>query len=161
MKVYRTAITEARPLPLNEEFAFSKEECKPLYPLLEVKKAKIEGEITRTDDILTASFHLHAEVLFSDARTAKPFVQELDADELADLLEDELGDDEDEGFILPGSYFDTKEMVRQALLPLIPIAPHAEDSPLPENGEGYSFVEEGQERTSSPFDAIPDPDEKK
>lgn len=128
MKVYRYLVKEGKPLPLDEELAFSADSCSSDYPLLEIPHAHLQGQISNVDDFLTAEITLEGEMLLSDARTGKPFLQKFKTHELIDLLEDI--NEEGEGYVFPGTHFETSDLSHRVIRSLVPIAPHEGEIPL-------------------------------
>ncbi len=140
MKIYRNLVKEGHPLELEEDIVFSREECQNDYPLLSIPSCHAKLLIENVDDFLTCDYSLVGEMELSDSRTAKPFLLKFEDSDLIDLLQNE--EEEGEGYIFPGTFIQSEELIHKIIRTLVPISPHQEDSPLPESGEGYSFVEE-------------------
>ena len=122
MKVYRYLVKEGKPLELDETFAYSPEDCANDHPLLEIPSAHLTGAISNVDDFLTAEVRVEGEMILSDARSGKPFLQKFSTHELIDLLEDV--NEQGEGYIFPGTHFAPEDLTHRIVRSLVPIAPH-------------------------------------
>ncbi len=142
MKIYRNLVKEGHPLELEEDISFSKEECQNDYPLLSVPSCHVRMVFENVDDFLTCDYFLSGDMELSDSRTAEPFLQSFEDDDLIDLLRSE--EEDGEGYIFPGTSLESKDLAHKIIRSLVPISPHKEDSPLPSSGEGYSFIEENE-----------------
>lgn len=109
MIVFKSSVLQNKDLNFDETFTYSKKECEKLYPLLEVKKATMNGYYYRdNDNYLRANVVLEAEVILSDAHTCLPFSRTLEIEEDFEIMDKEDG--EGEGYIFPSSSFDSKEL---------------------------------------------------
>ena len=136
MKIYRSSITDARPLELQEELDYSSRDFSSSYPLLGIKDAYVEGLIERNDEFLTANIYVSAILILADARTRESFEHPVEVDDIYDLLESP--EEEGEGYIFPGNYFELEELVYSILRSQVPLAPKKEGSELPPDGDGYT-----------------------
>ena len=160
MKIYRSSITPARPLELEEEVDLSKKDFASAYPLLGIRDAYVEGLIERNDDFLTANIYVSAVLVLSDARTREPFEYPVEVDDVYDLLQSP--EEEGDGYIFPGNSFELEDLIFSILRSQVPIAPKKEDSALPEAREGYEvyqgdYLLDGAEE-NHPFEDLPDID---
>lgn len=142
MKIYRNLVKEGHPLELEEDIAFSKEDCQNDYPLLSVPSCHVKMVFENVDDFLTCDYFLAGEMELSDSRTAEPFLESFEDDDLIDLLQSE--EEDGEGYIFPGTFLESKDLAHKIIRSLVPISPHKEGSSLPESGEGYSFYQEDE-----------------
>ena len=159
MRIYRNSIAPGKPLELDEDICLSKRDFSSTYPLLDIKRAHIEGILEKEEgNFLTANCLIEALVTLADARTGKPFDYQISVDDIYDLLESE--EEDGDGYIFPGNGIELDDFVFAVIKSNIPLAPHAEESLLPENGEGYSVYEEGSAMDTpeepNAFSSIPD-----
>lgn len=140
MRIYRNAITSAKPLEVEEELSYKEGDFASSYPLLGLKGVKVSGQINRNDDFLTAHLHVIGTMVLSDAYTSFPFDEEFELDEIVDLLEDV--DEDGDGYVLPGTFVELSEVVFHLIRSHVPLKPLKEGSTLPKGGEGYSVLTE-------------------
>ncbi len=144
MRIHRNLVKEGKPLCWEEELAFSKEDCAQDYPLLSVPKCRFRCKVENEGGYLTADYSICGEMELADSRNASPFLEGFSDSACIDLLESE--EEDGEGYIFPGTHFESRDLAHKIIHSLIPISPHKEGSSLPEGGEGYSFRKEGDER---------------
>lgn len=154
MKIYRSFITPARPVEVDEDVSFRDFDFAPFYPLVGIEACHLSGEISKQNERYFMMAHISADLLLLDARDNKPFAYPVDMDEYFELLEDELG--EDEGYVFPNNLIEPRDIAFAILRAQVPIKPLRNDSKLPEEADGVSFFEEGDEpiHHESPFDDI-------
>ena len=154
MKIYRSSITERRPLRIEENVSFAEERFSTTYPLLGIRDAMISGEFQKFEDVVVFSGTISGRLVLADARTNEPFELNVTVNGPIDLLEEE-GEDEDEGYIFPGNGIETDDVVFSVLRSETPIKPLNGHSSLPAGGDGWSFSAEGEEvESNSPFDVL-------
>ena len=151
MIFHRNDITPSRPLEVSEEYdAF--EVGEKAYPLLEIKKAKLEATIRKIDGILHVSGTLDAALVLSDARSLRPVDYKLKRDVDFDLLSSD--EEEGDGYVFPENKIDLKEVTYCLILTLFPKS-YSKEKALPSSGEGYVVYQEGaEEGASSPFASL-------
>lgn len=144
MRIHRNLVKEGKPLSFEEDLCFSRQDCAEDYPLLSVPKCHFACKVENEDGYLTAEYSISGQMELADSRTSLPFLEEFSDADCIDLLESE--EEDGEGYIFPGTHFESAELAHKIIHSLIPISPRKEDSPLPEGGEGYSFLKEEDER---------------
>ena len=154
MKIYRSFITPARPVEVDEDVSFRDFDFTPFYPLVGIEACHLSGEICKQNDRYFMTAHISADLLLVDARDNKPFPYPVDLDEYFELLEDELGDEE--GYVFPNNLIEPRDIAFAILRGQIPIKPLRSDSMLPKESDGVAYFEEGDEpiHHESPFDGI-------
>jgi hypothetical protein len=162
MIITRSQIVPNHPTILDEEETFDKSFFKDSYPISDIKKCHLEGQLNRTGDIVTAHLHIEAVATLLDSYTNKPFDQKVIVDEAADLLLEE--NDQGEGYIVPGGQIDLSEIALRMIRSSLPIKILKPGSRLPKSGEGYSVLSEEEvlkqkhESYNPAFDALKDLD---
>ena len=153
MKIYRSFITPSRPVEVDEDIDFSRDDFSSFYPLRGIKNAHLSGTIQKEGERLVMDAHVQADLILADARDNTSFDYPVDFDEWFILLENEL--DDEEGYVFPHNLIEPKDICFELLRGQVPIKPLKPNSKMPKSGEGYTFYEEGEEiRDSSPFDVL-------
>lgn len=153
MKIYRSAVTSARPLEVDEEVSFRDKDFSPFYPLLGIERCHLQGEITKEGKLLWMRAYVTADLKLVDARSNEAFYLPVTHEEYFPLLEDEEGDIE--GYVFPNNLIEASDIAFALLRTLVPIKPLKEGSELPKGGDGYSFyLEDDAPSAPSPFDCL-------
>ena len=114
MKVHKSRITFEKDQSVEENIELSAEQVATLYPIIEVRDCHLKGLIYRDDDDkLYADVDVWAKVTYKDGVTGEPFDYDFASMGLYEILEKEDG--EGEGFIFPGSEFETDELTRSII----------------------------------------------
>ncbi|MCI6215724.1 MAG: hypothetical protein MR659_01350 [Mollicutes bacterium] len=122
MIIFKSTVLINKDLEFDEDFSYSKEECKKLYPLLEVTSSNINGYFYRDEDnYLRANVIIKADVILSDSLTCEPFKKTLDIAEDFEIMDKEDG--EGEGYIFPSSSFELKDLCLCLIKTYVPLKP--------------------------------------
>ena len=157
MRIYRSQVRPSHPLETKEKFSFSKEDCAKDYPLLSVPSCFFEASFQDDEGFLYASYRIFGTMLLSDSRTLKEFAFPFEEEGEADILSSE--EEEGDGYIFPGTFFESEDLAHKIIKTLVPLSPRQEGSALPSSGEGYQVLSEEEKReenADSPFEAIPE-----
>ncbi len=157
MRVYRSQVTPNRPLEVEEDYSFSRQRCVAEYPLLEVPSCHFKAVFYDDDGFLKAEYTISGVWVLSDGRTAEEFSSSFGEEGECGILSD--FEEEGDGYVFPGTFFESEELAHKIIKTLVPLSPHKEGSELPMGGEGYSVLTEEEasaENVDSPFDSIPD-----
>ncbi len=160
MKIHKSQVTSAKPLAVEGEFSYVKDECKEHYPLIEVPSCHLRGLFENAGDILTFNYELKAKIIVSDSRTATPFEMEIEDEGIADVLPSY--DTEGDGYVFEGTSFELEDLLLCLIVSNVPLAPHQEGSALPSSGKGYrvlteeELLKEKEEEGNPAFAALDD-----
>ena len=153
MKIYRSFITPSRPVEVDEDIDFSRDDFSSFYPLRGIEGAHLSGVIEKEGKRLVMNAHVEADLILADARDNTSFPYPVSFDEWFFLLEDEL--DDVDGYVFPNNLIEPKDICFALLRGQVPIKPLKEGSKMPDDGDGYRVYEEGEEPLdSSPFDVL-------
>ncbi len=153
MQLIKSHLT-ARPLYVDEDLHFEASHFASSYPILGVKKLRLQAEFSRDNAVVHAVMKISGRIILEDSYTAKTFEKNVKVEEETDILEEENG--EDDGFIIPGKFIDVEELSLAIIRFSLPIKVLAPGSKLPKSGTNYSVrgEDEAEEEHSSPFDAL-------
>jgi uncharacterized metal-binding protein YceD (DUF177 family) len=155
MKIFRSSVPKGRVLPVDETYA----EWDPAlfarcYPLLGIRSAYLKGNFENTDGILTFNGVIGGVVVLSDSRTNEPFEEEYKIKDVFQLLEDEDDESATNGYIFPDNGINLEEFVFSVLRSEVPIKPLKPGSEAVPSIDERSYLIEGEEQNSSPFDVL-------
>ncbi|HAS56838.1 MAG TPA: hypothetical protein DEF61_04930 [Firmicutes bacterium] len=126
MIVFKSLVTQKKDLKFNETFTFDKDELKNYYPLVEVKKALMDGYFYRDEeDYLRCNLIIKANVTLIDSITNEPFDKEMEIKDDFEIMDKEDG--EGEGYIFSSSSFSLSSLCLCLIKSSIPLKVRKED----------------------------------
>ncbi len=141
MNFYKSLITPFKNFEYKGNLDYSGFSFEKYYPLLGIKTCEVDFEAYREEDeTLMAYAYIKATLLIADSRDLTPFEYPLEIETDFQILNSI--EEEGEGYIYKENAIPLEELILLIVKGEIPISPHKEETPLPESGEGYSFVDE-------------------
>ena len=126
MIVFKSLVTQKKDLKFNETFTFDKDELKNYYPLVEVKKALMDGYFYRDEeDYLRCNLIIKANVTLIDSITNEPFDKEMEIKDDFEIMDKEDG--EGECYIFSSSSFSLSSLCLCLIKSSIPLKVRKED----------------------------------
>mgnify|MGYP004551501165 CR=1 FL=1 len=126
MIVFKSLVTQNKDLKFNKTYDFSKDELKKYYPLIEVKKALMDGYFYRDEeDYLRCNVIIKANLTLIDSLTNEPFTKEIEIKDDFEIMDKEDG--EGEGYIFPSASFSLSSLCLCLIKSSIPLKVVKED----------------------------------
>lgn len=126
MIVFKSLVTQKKDLKFNETFTFDKDELKNYYPLVEVKKALMDGYFYRDEeDYLRCNLIIKANVTLIDSITNEPFDKKMEIKDDFEIMDKEDG--EGEGYIFSSSSFPLSSLCLCLIKSSIPLKVRKKD----------------------------------
>lgn len=153
MKINRLALPNNKKMTFEEEVDFSSYPGDK-YHIRRIEKCLVKLEACQYDDLLTLTFNIKGMVISSCAYTLEDIPYPINIHETINVT----GEDDDE-FIFDSDILDLDNVILTLIVSSVPMKLVKEGAKLPQDGDGYRFIKEGEEnkeKKPSPFDILDD-----